>query len=155
MRTLQWHLMPLGDGQGQNVGLKDFAIFWLCCRRGYPCFTNTSSSCMFNFIFTHDSWWNEFENFTLSQVNFFVTSRNLVITFIIHCVFYTFFFCPLIYSKSVRGAYLSPVVAFKLTDTSTDTPPPSTPEICIMVTFMCKQTPKIRFWMIYFTLLWN
>ena len=34
-------------------------------------------------------------------------------------------------------------------------PLPSTPQICIMVTFICKQTPKIRFGIIYFTLLWN
>ena len=33
--------MPLGVGWGQNVGLRDFAIFWLCCRPGHPCFTNT------------------------------------------------------------------------------------------------------------------
>ena len=39
--TLHWHPMPLGVGQGQNVGLRDFAIFRLCCRRGHPCFTNT------------------------------------------------------------------------------------------------------------------
>ena len=32
---------PWGMGRGQNVGLRDFAIVWLCCRRGHPCFTNT------------------------------------------------------------------------------------------------------------------
>ena len=41
--TLHWHHMPLGVGRGQNFGLKDFAIFWLCCR-GHLCFTNTSCS---------------------------------------------------------------------------------------------------------------
>ena len=33
--------MPLGQGRGQNFGLRDFAIFGLCCRRGHLCFTNT------------------------------------------------------------------------------------------------------------------
>ena len=28
-------------GWGQNGGLRDFAIFWLCCCWGHPCFTNT------------------------------------------------------------------------------------------------------------------
>ena len=32
---------PWGIGRGQNLGLRDFAIFWLGCRRGHPCFTNT------------------------------------------------------------------------------------------------------------------
>ena len=32
--------MPLGVGRGQ-MGLRDFAIFGLCCRRGHPCFRNT------------------------------------------------------------------------------------------------------------------
>ena len=39
--TLHWHHMPLGVGRGQNLGLRDFAIFGLCCHRGHPCFTNT------------------------------------------------------------------------------------------------------------------
>ena len=41
--TLHWHPMPVGGGVGwgQNVGFRDFAIFWLCCRRGHPCFTST------------------------------------------------------------------------------------------------------------------
>ena len=30
----------LGRGRCQNVGLLIFAIFWFCCCRGYPCFTN-------------------------------------------------------------------------------------------------------------------
>ena len=34
-------------------------------------------------------------------------------------------------------------------------PLPLTPQICIMVTFMCKQTPRIRLGIIYFTFLWN
>ena len=37
---------PWGVGRGKNVGLRDFAIFWLCCCRGHPCFTNT---CPFDF----------------------------------------------------------------------------------------------------------
>ena len=34
-----------GDSGGrfQNEGLRDFAIFWLSCRRRHPCFKNTSS----------------------------------------------------------------------------------------------------------------
>ena len=39
--------MPLGMGRGQNLGLRDFAIFWFFCRRGHPCFTNT---CLVAFI---------------------------------------------------------------------------------------------------------
>ena len=39
--TMYWHHMPLGVGQGQNVGLKDFCHIWLCCRQGHPCFKNT------------------------------------------------------------------------------------------------------------------
>ena len=39
--TLHWHHMPLGVGRLQNVGLNIFAIFWLCCHQGHPCFTNT------------------------------------------------------------------------------------------------------------------
>ena len=27
--------------RGKNVGLRDFCIFWLCCRRGHACFWNT------------------------------------------------------------------------------------------------------------------
>ena len=40
--TLHWHLMSLGIGWGQNIGLRNYAIFWLCCLWGHPCFTNTS-----------------------------------------------------------------------------------------------------------------
>ena len=29
-------------GAGSNVGPRDFDIFWLCCRQGRPCFTNTA-----------------------------------------------------------------------------------------------------------------
>ena len=39
--TPHWYHIPLGMGRGQNLGLRDFAIFWLCCHRGHPCFTNT------------------------------------------------------------------------------------------------------------------
>ena len=46
--TLHWHHIPLGDGQGQNVVLRYFAIIWLCCRLGqYPCFSNT---CLVNLV---------------------------------------------------------------------------------------------------------
>ena len=33
--------MPLGLGRGQNLGFRDFAIFWHRCHWGHPCFTNT------------------------------------------------------------------------------------------------------------------
>ena len=39
--TLHWHHMPLGWGWVKIWDLEIFAIFWLCCRRGHPCFTNT------------------------------------------------------------------------------------------------------------------
>ena len=32
--------MPLGWG-GVKIWDRDFVIFWLCCRRGHLCFTNT------------------------------------------------------------------------------------------------------------------
>ena len=32
---------PWGMGRGQNLGLREFAIVWHCCRWGHPCFTNT------------------------------------------------------------------------------------------------------------------
>ena len=32
---------PWGLGGVKMLDLKIFAIFWLCCRRGHPCFTNT------------------------------------------------------------------------------------------------------------------
>ena len=44
---LQWHHMPPWDGWGQNVALRDFTIFWLRCRRGHLCFTNT---CLVKFL---------------------------------------------------------------------------------------------------------
>ena len=43
--------MPLGVGQGKNVEVRDLAIFWLCCRRGHPCFTNTCLVFFFCFFF--------------------------------------------------------------------------------------------------------
>ena len=51
-RGLYVHLMVAhpsyapGGGAGQNVGLWDFAIFWLCCCRGHLCFTNTCLVCI-------------------------------------------------------------------------------------------------------------
>ena len=32
---------PWGWGGVKMLDLEIFAIFWLCCRRGHPCFTNT------------------------------------------------------------------------------------------------------------------
>ena len=33
--------MPMGVGQGQNVGLRDFCHILTLLPRGHPCFTNT------------------------------------------------------------------------------------------------------------------
>ena len=32
---------PWGRGWVKMLDLENFSIFWLCCRRGHPCFTNT------------------------------------------------------------------------------------------------------------------
>ena len=44
---------PRGVGRGQNLGLRDFAIFGFCCHRGHPCFTNTCLVCFFFEIAHH------------------------------------------------------------------------------------------------------
>ena len=36
-----WHHMLLGVGRVKMWDLEIYAIFWLCCRWGHPCFTNT------------------------------------------------------------------------------------------------------------------
>ena len=41
-------ICPWGWGGVRMLDLEDFAIFWLCCRRGHPCFTNT---CLVPFLF--------------------------------------------------------------------------------------------------------
>ena len=44
-------------GRGQNVGLRDFAMFRCCCLQGHPCFTNTSCHFSVTGTLLLVEWW--------------------------------------------------------------------------------------------------